>query len=601
MKKAISLLLLIVVTFFLFTETTTSEANVLLFETEDIMGATHEKVKRELSVSGSTILQTYHYLSADFESAPFYMITGDDYSATSFKPATTVKHAQNSSALYDDYVIIGGVNADFFENYGIPQEAYIENGQVISSGIGYANREVIGFKEDGSVVFGKPVFDGYEVIIRDANGRERITLPLKNVNSPYTASSIDIYAYFDTYNTALPSGVKKYIASVTETKGAIPKIFGSGVVSTVRSEASLVVPDQTLVLVSDNIYLRNLVQTGDTMIVQRRMIGDFSGVKWAVGAYGKLVSEGQKVANIIGIDPTSRHPRTAMGVKEDGSVFLIAMDGRQPGYSQGATLYEMADLMLSYGAVTAYNFDGGGSTTMVLNNEVDDFDVVNQPSDGTPRSVTNSIFLALRVNFDNQTPYPIPDYSIRLGTPSNLSVDSGILTYDAIEGKTSYLISIDGQEYTSTTNRFDLKNMISIPKTYQITVKAIGDGMFYKSSYPSLVYEYTYQGPTKLNDINNFAISSTSILSWDEVEGVDAYLFKVNERIYTIYINRFNLSTLSLDPGIYTFEITALGDQYNTSDSEVSYYTYRIYSDSEKSIKDTLRLILELLFVKNRQ
>jgi hypothetical protein len=601
MKKVITFILLIIITFFVFTGTTTSQANILLFETEDIMGATHEKVKRELSVSGSTILQTYHYLSADFDNAPFSIITGDDYTATGYKPATTVTHAENSSALYDEYVIIGGVNADFFESYGVPQEAYVENGQVISSGIGYVNREVIGFKEDGSVVFGKPVFDGYEVIIRDANGRERITLPLKNVNAPYTDSPIDIYAYFDTYNTQLPSGVKKYVANVTETKGAVPKIFGSGVVSTVRSEVSLVVPDQSLVLVSDNIYLRNLVQTGDTMIVQRRMIGDFEGVRWAVGAYGKLVSEGEKVSNIIGIDPTSRHPRTAIGVKDDGSVFFVAMDGRQPGYSQGATLYEMADLMLSYGAVTAYNFDGGGSTTMVLKNDSSGFDVVNQPSDGTPRIVTNSIFLALRVNFDNQTPYPIPNYAIRLDTPSNLQVDSGILTFDAIEGKESYLITIDGQDYTSSSNRFDLRNIIITPNTYQIIVKAQGDGMFYKDSYPSVMYEYTYNGPVKLDDIKNLTLSSTSVLSWDEVPGVDTYLFEVGDKVYTIYLNKFNLSTLSLEPGIYTFEITAIGDHYNTDDSDVTYYTYRVYSDSEKSIKDSLRLILELLFLRNRE
>lgn len=601
MKKIVLLLTLSFLSFFFFVGATTSDINIITFETNDIMGATHEKVKRELTVSGTKVLQTYHYLSADFEASPFYMITGDDYTQTGYRPATTVKHAENSSNLYDDYVIIGGVNADFFESYGVPQEAYVENGNVVSSGIGYANREVIGFKDDGSVVFGKPIFDGYEVVIRDSNGKERITLPLKNVNAPYTASSIDIYAYFDTYNTSLPSGVKKYVADVTETKGAVPKIYGSGVVSTVRSDASLVVPDQKLVLLSNNIYLQNLVQLGDTMIIQRRMIGDFSSVKWAVGVYGKLISDGIKLENLIGIDPTARHPRTAIGVKQDGSVFLVAMDGRQAGYSQGATLYEMADLMLSYGAVTAFNFDGGGSTTMVLNDGTSGFDVVNQPSDGTPRAVTNSVFLALRVNFDNQTPYPVPDYATRLATPSNLLVDSGILTFNAIDGKTSYQIEIDDQIYTSNTNRFDLRDVITMPGTYDISVIAKGDGMFYKDSFGSESYPYIYQGPTKLNQPIDFVLSTSLILSWNEIEGAEGYLFKVNDKSYTIYINRFNLSTLSLEPGIYTFEVTAIGDGYSYSDSEASYYTYRVYAAAEKSIKESLRLILEMLYAKNRK
>jgi hypothetical protein len=366
MKKILYVILSVALSYFFLAGATILNITIISKDTQTIMGATHERVQRELNVSGTNVLQTYHYLGADFGSSDFRVITGDDYTQTGYRPATTVKHAQNSQTLYDDYVIIGGVNADFFESYGTPQEAYVEDGQVISSGIGYQNREVIGFKENGDVVFGKPIFQGYEVIIRDANGRERIRLPLKDINVAYQTSSIDIYAYFDTYNTALPSGVRKYVASVEETKGAMPKIFSRGLVTHNNHQDSLIVPDHHLVLVSNNVYLQNLVELGDTMIIQRKMIGDFEGVSWAVGAYGKLVSEGEKVANIIGIDPTLRHPRTAVGVKADGSVFMVAMDGRQVGYSQGATLYEMADLMLSYGAVTAYNFDGGGSTTMVL-------------------------------------------------------------------------------------------------------------------------------------------------------------------------------------------------------------------------------------------
>lgn len=600
MKKIVVALLITLWTYVFLIGATVLNITILSKETNEIMGATHERIQRELNVSGVNVLQTYHYLGADFQTADFRVITGDDYTSTGYKPATTIKHAENSQQIYDDYLIIGGVNADFFESYGTPQEAYVEDGQVISSGIGYANREVIGFKENGDVVFGKPVFEGYEVIVRDPNGRERIRLPLENVNTPYVSSSIDIYAYFDTYNSTLPDGVYKYIAQVSETKGSLPKLFGRGVVTDLKVSNAMTVGDGTIVLVSKNTYLQNIVELGDTMIVQRKMIGDFAGVNWAVGAYGKLVSNGEKVTNIIGIDPTSRHPRTAVGVKNDGSVFFVAMDGRQTGYSQGATLYEMADLMLSYGAVTAYNFDGGGSTTMALRKTNDTFAVVNEPSDGSPRLVTNSLFLAVRTNFDNVTPYPIPDYSIRLSQPTNLSVDKGILTFDKISDTSTYDVNINNESYTVNTNRLDLKTIIDAVGTYNISVVAKGDGIFYKDSLISTTFTYQYDGPHMLNTPSNLNVSSTGILTWDEDLSADGYLFIVDDKTYTIFINRFNLTTLNLEPGTYSFQVISKGDGYNTTDSLPQIYTYRVYTDEEKAILEQISLILEILYQRNK-
>lgn len=74
----------------------------------------------------------------------------------------------------------------------------------------------------------------------------------------------------------------------------------------------------------------------------------------------------------------SDNPRTAIGIieEEDGSLhyIIIVSDGRTDA-SAGLTLYEMAEIMQSYGVTTAYNLDGGGSSTMYFNGQI-----INNPT-----------------------------------------------------------------------------------------------------------------------------------------------------------------------------------------------------------------------------
>lgn len=78
-------------------------------------------------------------------------------------------------------------------------------------------------------------------------------------------------------------------------------------------------------------------------------------------------------------------PRTAIGQREDGSMLLLVIDGRQVR-SIGATLKEVQDVMLSYGAVNASNLDGGSSSTMYYKNEV-----INNPCDSLGERAVPSI------------------------------------------------------------------------------------------------------------------------------------------------------------------------------------------------------------------
>ena len=116
----------------------------------------------------------------------------------------------------------------------------------------------------------------------------------------------------------------------------------------------------------------------------------WNDVVTAIGGYYKIVTNGQ-----VGPQTDSTaNPRTAIGIKADGSVLFYAIDGRQSGYSIGATLTQVAQRLIELGCVEAVALDGGGSTTMGATlPDASAMSILGSPSDGSLRAVSNGIFL----------------------------------------------------------------------------------------------------------------------------------------------------------------------------------------------------------------
>ncbi len=118
------------------------------------------------------------------------------------------------------------------------------------------------------------------------------------------------------------------------------------------------------------------------------------------GGNGYLVQDGEPYPNLAlwGDFGSARHPRTVLawnGTKH----YFVTFDGRQPSYSIGANFGEMADFLISeLDAEFAVNFDGGGSTTMVVNDAVANCpsDSADPPCTGTQRAVGNALMLVQR-------------------------------------------------------------------------------------------------------------------------------------------------------------------------------------------------------------
>ncbi|WEK53508.1 MAG: phosphodiester glycosidase family protein [Candidatus Cohnella colombiensis] len=83
-----------------------------------------------------------------------------------------------------------------------------------------------------------------------------------------------------------------------------------------------------------------------------------------------------------------RAPRTVIANYKDDQLLFIVADGYSEAGSSGATLEEMQDMLVRYGAIDGYNLDGGGSSTLIFNGKL-----INKPSDGVLRKLpTNFVF-----------------------------------------------------------------------------------------------------------------------------------------------------------------------------------------------------------------
>jgi exopolysaccharide biosynthesis protein len=103
--------------------------------------------------------------------------------------------------------------------------------------------------------------------------------------------------------------------------------------------------------------------------------------------------------NRIVPDPADRvlHPRTALGFDDSGTWLLLAVvDGRRPGFSEGVSLYELAQILQERGCTQSINLDGGGSSIMLIQEPGKEVRTLNSPSGKAHRPVP--VMLGIRIS-----------------------------------------------------------------------------------------------------------------------------------------------------------------------------------------------------------
>jgi len=282
------------------------------------------------------------------------------------------------------HYVVGAVNADFFSfETSQPNSMQVIEGEVLRR----ERTDYPGFAitPEKQVAFRKPVLSGSLI----ANGSTRT---LSGVNETRDAHELVLF------NSLFAA------ATGTDVNGTEVRIIPIGgwrvndtlrcIVDTVVAGVGNLVIAKGKGVLSGNgnaaTFLSSNVQQGDTISLFIQVLSGFPPLKELISGHPFLVQNGVKstLSSSDGL-VTTRNPRTLIGVNADTTkLVLIVVDGRQSGYSAGMTLWECQDFCKDVlNLYQAMNFDGGGSSTMVVRGVVE-----NSPSDpGGERSVANSL------------------------------------------------------------------------------------------------------------------------------------------------------------------------------------------------------------------
>ena len=316
---------------------------------------------------------------------------------------------ETTSSLAQRYSAVAAINSGFFRTTGTyrgDSAGVLQmDGKLLSDT--YNNRAAVGFIHKGNqteIIFGHLKFEGSI----ETNKKQKLSI--NGINTVRGENQLILYT------------PEFHRTTLTDANGVEAVIKNSRVISVNDKTGSSRIPENSFLISATGTardwILKNLkvgtqikIQTILTTIEDKDESAPIQNPKskiknqkskWQmaddiVGGGPQLIKNGKIEITLedekIGKDfSTTRHPRTAIAKLKDGKILFAAVDGRQPNHSVGMSLGELANLLLEFGAVDAINLDGGGSTTMVVENKV-----VNKPSDQNgERAVSDALLVFIR-------------------------------------------------------------------------------------------------------------------------------------------------------------------------------------------------------------
>jgi len=267
---------------------------------------------------------------------------------------------------------VAGVNGDLFSfSDGHPTGALIRGGVLDSAPTGF--RSSIGIDTDGVLHVERVQLAG----TWQGSGQRRIL----GINEPPRAGRTTLYTPAWGARTPAEDGGAQVIL-----RSFPPSAPNTPLASTVAEYATggnQPIPPGGAVLVARGAqagFLAAEAPAGAGITNRLTLTPPWTNVPEALGGGPIIVREGRPVfrslESFTTAQLTPREPRAGVGQTADGRILLVAVDGRQPGYSSGLTNFELALTMMRLGCVTASALDSGGSTTMAFDGKL-----LNRPSD----------------------------------------------------------------------------------------------------------------------------------------------------------------------------------------------------------------------------
>lgn len=270
---------------------------------------------------------------------------------------------------------VAAINGDFF-SAGQPVGGLAILGQALRSPLGSRPQLLLGGPKRVSV--GNELWNGQ---VQLSNGRG---ITLDGVNVPLRGGKISLFTAAYGKFTGNRNGVTELGVRIIKPKG--PIVLGRPAtirILTTRHVGNAPIPADGAVLAGEGAggqaldaiwwMMKNKRVGYDATIT----IHSTNPASESIGGAPVLLKDGRRAFTIVprGL-VQGRHPRTVVGWNKTGELFLVTIDGRQPGVAEGMTLVETAELLRKMGATDAINLDGGGSTTFVTRGRIR-----NAPSD----------------------------------------------------------------------------------------------------------------------------------------------------------------------------------------------------------------------------
>lgn len=288
--------------------------------------------------------------------------------------------------------VVAGTNGDFFSSVGVPGPQ-ITNGEIFTSKRS-PDVSMLIFPDD-SVRLAKDI--KMMATMTNNDGEE---LEFDMVNRSRVPTHTDrafLFNYRFSESVKTPEGGLEMIVNVGEDNDQF--IAGEAVTGQVDSIEETYDSDinrGTFVIsaIGEKAdWIEENIMEGEEVEIKVTYNQDVNQAKQVLSGRHMLLKDGEVALDPADFNDEDKHPRTMVAVKE-GKLYMVAVDGRQDGHSDGMTLSGAAKYLQSLGMEEAINIDGGGSTTYYARQPGEaQPTLLNSPSDTHERPVGNSLLI----------------------------------------------------------------------------------------------------------------------------------------------------------------------------------------------------------------